>query len=515
TEAHIPEDDPRNPATIADNVGDNVGDVAGLGSDLLESYVGAIAAAVIFVSYVFYYSVKDGLYFNEDMITSLLYFPIAFAAIGVFACILGIAFVIFKKASDKPHRELNFALWLSAALIIAGGAGLSLLTFGKYEARDFAAIGFKVGALSPWLGAVIGIVSGIAIGMFAEYFTSADYKPTRRVALSSMEGPALTITSGMALGMKSTLMPVLILAAATIGSNAVGGLFGVAMAATGMLSFVAATVSVDTYGPIADNAGGISEMCNLEPEVREITDKLDSVGNTTAAIGKGFAIGSAALAALSLLSSFMHSFHDDGNPLAPSLDIINPLTLAGCFVGAALPYLFSGMLIEAVGTSARKMVAEIRNQFHEHPGILDGTEDPDYNRCIQISATGALSEMKMPVLVAVGVPVLAGFLFGPYLVGGLLVGATASAIMLALYTANAGGAWDNGKKHIEQGGLEDAQKGDDTHAAAVIGDTVGDPLKDTVGPSLDILIKIMATVSLIAVSVFSRYNLSDAFGWFR
>jgi K(+)-stimulated pyrophosphate-energized sodium pump len=449
------------------------------------------------------------------MITSLLYFPIAFAAIGVFACILGIAFVIFKKASDKPHRELNFALWMSAALIIAGGALLSWLTFGGYEARDFAAIGFKAGAMSPWLGAVIGIVSGIVIGMFAEYYTSADYKPTRKVSLSSMEGPALTITSGMALGMKSTLLPVLVLAAATIGSNAVGGLFGVAMAATGMLSFVAATVSVDTYGPIADNAGGISEMCELDPEVRGITDKLDSVGNTTAAIGKGFAIGSAALAALSLLSSFMHSFHDDGNPLAPSLDIINPLTLAGCFVGAALPYLFSGMLIDAVGHSARKMVAEIRSQFHEHPGILDGTEDPDYNRCIQISATGALAEMKMPVLVAVGVPVLAGFLFGPYLVGGLLVGATASAIMLALYTANAGGAWDNGKKNIEQGGLEDAEKGDDTHAAAVIGDTVGDPLKDTVGPSLDILIKIMATVSLIAVSIFSRYNLADTFGWFK
>jgi K(+)-stimulated pyrophosphate-energized sodium pump len=295
--------------------------------------------------------------------------------------------------------------------------------------------------------------------MFAEYYTSADYKPTRKVALTSMEGPALTITSGMALGMKSTLMPVLILAAATIGSNAVGGLFGVAMAATGMLSFVAATVSVDTYGPIADNAGGISEMCELEPEVRGITDKLDSVGNTTAAIGKGFAIGSAALAALSLLSSFMHSFHDDGNPLAPSLDIINPLTLAGCFVGAALPYLFSGMLIDAVGHSARKMVAEIRNQFHEHPGILDGTEDPDYNRCIQISATGALSEMKMPVLVAVGVPVLAGFLFGPYLVGGLLVGATASAIMLALYTANAGGAWDNGKKAYRTGRTRGSAKG--------------------------------------------------------
>ena len=345
------------------------------------------------------------------------------------------------------------------------------------------------------------------IGILAEYYTSYDYKPTRKIAESSKEGPALTITEGMAIGMISTMAPLIVLAAATMLAYFLGGMYGVAMAAVGMLSFVSATVSVDTYGPISDNAGGIAEMSFLEPEVREITDKLDSVGNTTAAIGKGFAIGSASLAALSLMVSFLYSFNDPTTPL--QLNIVNTTVLAGALVGAALPYLFSGMLIEAVAKAARQMVEEVRRQFREIPGILEGKADPDHKTCIQISSASAIQEMKLPAILSLLFPIVAGFLFGADFVGGVLIGATISAIMLAIYTGNAGGAWDNAKKFIESGGVKGAMKGDETHEAAVVGDTVGDPLKDTVGPSLDILIKIMSTVSLILVSIFSKYNVLD------
>jgi K(+)-stimulated pyrophosphate-energized sodium pump len=507
TEAHIPEDDPRNPATIADNVGDNVGDVAGLGADLLESYVGAIISSVVLAAYL-YYTVRDAaVSISQELVSKMIYYPLLFASAGILASVVGIATLILKKASDNPHRELNVATWTSALLTVGATGGLTWWFFGGI---DVSTAGFAVGWSSPWLAAILGIVSGIAIGQLAEYFTSADYAPTRKISEASRQGYALNITEGLAVGMKSVFFPLLVLAAAVIGANAIAGLYGVAMAAIGMLSFVAATVSVDTYGPIADNAGGISEMGKLDPRVREITDKLDSVGNTTAAIGKGFAIGSAALAALSLFASYLYSQAGPTNTFGRFeliLNMVDTLTLAGALVGAALPFLFSGILIEAVAKAARKMVDEVRRQFREDPKILTGESRPDYRLCIEISSAGSLKEMKLPALLAVLSPVVSGFVFGPTFVGGLLIGTTLSAIMLALFTANSGGAWDNAKKYIEEG--HHGGKGSEAHSAGVVGDTVGDPLKDTVGPSLDILIKIMAVVSLITVSIFQRYNLLD------
>ncbi|TVQ23343.1 MAG: sodium-translocating pyrophosphatase [Spirochaetaceae bacterium] len=510
TEAHIPEDDPRNPATIADNVGDNVGDVAGLGADLLESYVGSIISSVVLAAYMFYTTSQSPDPMSSSLITKLITFPLVFAGIGVIASMVGILALLLKKASDKPHRELNVSTWLSAGLTLIGTGVLTWLTF---SGETFTPVlGFNAGPLSPWIAAVLGIVSGIIIGQLAEYFTSYDYKPTQGIAAASRQGTALTITQGLAIGMKSTFFPIIMLAIAVMGANAVAGLYGVAMAAIGMLSFVVATVSVDTYGPIADNAGGISEMSKLDPHVREITDELDSVGNTTAAIGKGFAIGSAALAALSLFASYLYSQAGPENVeglYTLVLDMINPMTLAGGLIGAALPYLFSGILVEAVAKAARKMVDEVRRQFQADPGILTGESKPDYRLCIEISSAGAIKEMKGPAAIAVLTPLVSGFIFGPQFVGGLLIGTTLSAIMLALFTANAGGAWDNAKKYIEHG--HHGGKGSEAHAAGVVGDTVGDPLKDTVGPSLDILIKIMAVISLIGVSVFQRFNLLALF----
>ena len=505
TEAHIPEDDPRNPATIADNVGDNVGDVAGLGSDLLESFVGAISSAIILAVSLYLSNVANNLEVSDEMLSKMMYFPLVFAAIGLIASILGIAYVLLKKGSDNPHRDLNISTWSAAGITIIGGFVATYLLFNGENADILKVAGFNIGFISPWIAASLGVVSGVIIGGIAEYYTSYDYKPTQTIAQASKEGAALTITQGLSVGMKSCMYPLIILGITTYVSYAVSGMFGIAMAAVGMLSFVSATVSVDTYGPISDNAGGIAEMSELEPEVREITDKLDSVGNTTAAIGKGFAIGSASLAALSLMVSFLYAFQPEGSSL--DLNFTNPLILAGALVGGALPYLFSGMLIEAVANAARKMVEEVRRQFRDIPGILEGKAKPDYKTCIEISSQGALKEMRMPAIISIIFPVIAGFLFGPYFVGGLLIGATLSAIMLAIFTGNAGGAWDNGKKYIESGAIEGQGKGSPAHDAAVVGDTVGDPLKDTVGPSLDILIKIMSTVSLVAAVMFYNYNL--------
>lgn len=505
TEAHIPEDDPRNPATIADNVGDNVGDVAGLGSDLLESFVGAISSAIILAVSLYLSNVANNLDVSDEMLSKMMYFPLVFAAIGLIASILGIAYVLLKKGSDNPHRDLNISTWSAAGITIIGGFVATYLLFNGENADILKVAGFNIGFISPWIAASLGVVSGVIIGGIAEYYTSYDYKPTQTIAQASKEGAALTITQGLSVGMKSCMYPLIVLGITTYASYAVSGMFGIAMAAVGMLSFVSATVSVDTYGPISDNAGGIAEMSELEPEVREITDKLDSVGNTTAAIGKGFAIGSASLAALSLMVSFLYAFQPEGSSL--DLNFTNPLILAGALVGGALPYLFSGMLIEAVANAARKMVEEVRRQFKEIPGILEGKAKPDYKTCIEISSQGALKEMRMPAIISIIFPVIAGFLFGPYFVGGLLIGATLSAIMLAIFTGNAGGAWDNGKKYIESGAIEGQGKGSPAHDAAVVGDTVGDPLKDTVGPSLDILIKIMSTVSLVAAVMFYNYNL--------
>lgn len=505
TEAHIPEDDPRNPATIADNVGDNVGDVAGLGSDLLESFVGAISSAIILAVSLYLSNVANNLEVSDEMLSKMMYFPLVFAAIGLIASILGIAYVLLKKGSDNPHRDLNISTWSAAGITIIGGFVATYLLFNGENADILKVAGFNIGFISPWIAASLGVVSGVIIGGIAEYYTSYDYRPTQTIAQASKEGAALTITQGLSVGMKSCMYPLIVLGITTYASYAVSGMFGIAMAAVGMLSFVSATVSVDTYGPISDNAGGIAEMSELEPEVREITDKLDSVGNTTAAIGKGFAIGSASLAALSLMVSFLYAFQPEGSSL--DLNFTNPLILAGALVGGALPYLFSGMLIEAVANAARKMVEEVRRQFRDIPGILEGKAKPDYKTCIEISSQGALKEMRMPAIISIIFPVIAGFLFGPYFVGGLLIGATLSAIMLAIFTGNAGGAWDNGKKYIESGAFEGQGKGSPAHDAAVVGDTVGDPLKDTVGPSLDILIKIMSTVSLVAAVMFYNYNL--------
>ena len=525
TEAHIPEDDPRNPATIADNVGDNVGDVAGLGSDLLESYVGALLSGAILAIELF----VQGVYADTAILKSMIMFPLAFSAVGLISCIIGIgSLFIRKKLSDNPHRELNMATWISAGLTIVLGFVVSYFIFRDFdgimikgtEISVFESVEFHIGWLSPWVSAAIGVIAGIVIGRIAEYYTSYDYKPTKKVASASVEGSALTITQGLSLGMISCMLPCVVLGVAIFASYELSGMYGVAAAAIGMLAFVAATVSVDSYGPISDNAGGIAEMSFLEPEVREITDELDSVGNTTAAIGKGFAIGSAALATLSMMTSYIFAYTpaesiDSAAELAKgaldyiSLNVIHPIVLVGAIVGAALPYMFSGMLIEAVAKAARKMVEEVRRQFREIKGLLQGEVLPDYKTCIEISSQGALKEMRVPAIFCICFPVVCGFIFGAEFVGGVLVGATISAIMLALFTGNAGGAWDNGKKFIEIGGIKGENKGTAAHDAAIVGDTVGDPLKDTVGPSLDILIKIMSTISLVTVSVFNEFNLLD------
>ena len=503
-EAGIPEDDHRNPAVVADNVGDNVGDVAGLGSDLLESFVGAISSGVILAFHLYLSSQAKNGGITYSLLQKMFMYPVVLAGVGVLACVVGIAYIILKELSEDPHRELNMSTMVSAGLtILLAGLG----SWFMFRGEDLTGIDFRLGVMSPWIASILGIVAGVVIGFIAEYYTSYDYKPTKSIAEASTEGPALTITQGMSVGMRSTMAPVLVLGATVIAAYGAAGMYGIAMAAVGMLSFVSTTVTVDTYGPISDNAGGIAEMSNLDHEVRGITDKLDSVGNTTAAIGKGFAIGSAALAATSLMVAYIYSYSPPD--VDPILDFINPLTLAGAMFGTALPYLFSGMLIESVTKAARKMVDEVRRQFREKPGILDGTEEPDVSSCISIASEGALQEMKLPSYIALAFPIVGGFLFGANFVGGMLIGAIMSAIMLALYTGNAGGAWDNGKKYIESGGLNGHSKGGETHAAAVVGDTVGDPLKDTVGPSLDILIKIMSTISLIAVAVFSKYNLFD------
>ena len=510
TEAHIPEDDPRNPATIADNVGDNVGDVAGLGSDLLESYVGSILAAVILAGELFIHKI----FVDAQLLNGMLLFPLLFAGCGLISCIIGISYIVLKpRLSKNVHLELNIATWISAGVTVAAGCVLSYFIFREIPAQTLAlsGVGFKAGAFSPWLAAVCGIVAGIVIGVISEYYTSYDYKPTKKISRASKEGPALTVTQGLANGMISCMLPVVVLVAAIYGSYALAGMYGIACAAFGMLSFVAATVSVDTYGPISDNAGGIAEMSELDPEVREITDMLDSVGNTTAAIGKGFAIGSAAFAALSLMTSYLFAFSDINLIEELALNLMNPLVLCGALCGAALPFFFSGLLIEAVAKAARKMVEEVRRQFREIPGILEGEAKPDYETCISISSQGALKEMRLPCIFCILFPLVTGFIFGPMFVGGVLIGATITAIMLALFCGNAGGAWDNAKKYIEAGGLSSETdkigKGSSAHDAAVVGDTVGDPLKDTVGPSLDILIKIMSTISLVAVVVFSNWNL--------
>lgn len=499
TEVDLPEDSPLNPGTIADAVGDNVGDTAGLGSDMKESYVGAIVSAIVLVIHFFTRGMAMGSPISESLFKKLYMYPIIFCAIGLLSCIVGLVYIFLKKDGEDPHKELNRATWISAGLTALINLIFTLFWFsGETFEGDLI---FRIGSLSLYVSAVFGIVSGIAIGMIAEYYTSYDFKPTQGIAEASKDGPAITITRGLAVGMESTLASVFVLGVALMLAYFFSGLFGIAMAAVGMLSFVSITVSVDTYGPISDNAGGIAEMSELDEDVRKITDKLDAVGNTTAAIGKGFAIGSASYASVSLMISFLYAFSPIDSIV--KLDLINPIVLAGAFIGAAIPFYFSGLLIRAVSTSAGQMVEEIRRQFREITGLKDGTSKPDYNKCITIATRGALKAMKEPAIISVAVPVASGFIMGPDFVSGILIGSMITAIMLAIFCGNAGGAWDNAKKLIESQGL----KGTLQHAAAVVGDTVGDPLKDTDGPSLDILLKIMGVVSLIMVCIYQNYNL--------
>ena len=500
TEENIPEDDARNPAVIADCVGDNVGDTAGLGSDLLESYMGAIISGVVLVFHLFTSYQARNMEFSAEMFESLYMYPIIIGGLGLVSCIVGLAYIFNKKNVKDPHKVMNEGTWLAAGLTAVLTAVAAIIMFVGKTIGDLP---FKIGFMSPWLSAVIGIVCGIVIGMISEYYTSYDYNPTKNLAKACENSAAITITQGLAVGMKSTMLTVLTLCFSLMVAYWLSGIFGIAMAAVGMLSFVSITVSVDTYGPISDNAGGIAEMTNLGEDVRKITDKLDAVGNTTAAIGKGFAIGSAAFATVSLMISYLYTF----TPIEQDviLDLMDPLTLAGALVGAALTFYFSGDLIEAVSKSAQKMVDEVRRQFREIRGLKEGTAKPDYKSCVAIATKGALAEMKSPAMISVLVPIVSGFLFGPTFVAGILIGSTIAAIMLAVFCGNSGGAWDNAKKYIESLG----QKGTASHHAAVVGDTVGDPLKDTVGPSLDILIKIMSTVSIIFVCIYSKFNLLE------
>lgn len=473
-EAGIPEDDPRNPAVIADNVGDNVGDVAGMGADLFESYVGSILSGITLGSVAFG---KEG-----------IIFALALAATGILASLVG----LFCVRGDKdPQKSLNMGTIVSSVLTI-------IVTY--FLSRQI------LGNNSAFISSVSGILVGLIISQFTEYYTSGDKKPVQNIAEESETGSSTNIISGLAVGMKSTAGPIVVIAigilvsyiASNGFSNAGQGLYGISVAAIGMLSTCGMTIAVDAYGPIADNAGGIAEMCELPHEVRNITDKLDAVGNTTAAIGKGFAIGSAALTALALFASYTQAVK------LTSIDVTKPQVVAGMFIGGMLPFLFSALTMEAVGNAANEMIQEVRRQFKTIPGIMEGTGTPDYRKCVDISTMAALKQMIIPGLLAVVVPVLVGLLIGAEALGGLLAGSLVTGVLMAIFMSNAGGAWDNAKKYIEEG--HHGGKGSDPHKAAVVGDTVGDPFKDTSGPSLNILIKLMTVVALVFAQVILNYG---------